>query len=120
MKLLKEINEVYDAMTDIIKAIDDVVGPLDSEIKGFEAKEKEALKQKMMETTINPTLDMLIKQEMLDDDTRKDFTFKPSWTNASAFTKTGNLTKKTTDEINAELNRIVELYQQKQKDIENN
>src|SRR5699024_7916623 len=90
----------------------------DSEIKGFEAKEKEALKQKMMETTINPTLDMLIKQEMLDDDTRKEFTFKPSWTNASAFTKTGNLTKKTTDEINAELNRIVELYQQKQKDIE--
>lgn len=115
---LKEINEVYGAMTDIIKAIDDVVGPLDSEIKGFEAKEKEALKQKMMETTINPTLDMLIKQEMLDDDTRKEFTFKPSWTNASAFTKTGNLTKKTTDEINAELNRIVELYQQKQKDVE--
>ena len=115
---LKEINKVYDAMTDIIKAIDDVVGPLDTEIKGFEAKEKEALKQKMMETTINPTLDMLIKQEMLDDDTRKEFTFKPSWTNASSFTKTGNLTKKTTDEINAELNRIVELYQQKQKDVE--
>lgn len=115
---LEEVSKVYDAMTDIINTIDDVVGPLDSEIKGFEAKEKEALKQKMMETTINPTLDMLIKQDMLDEDTRKKFTFKPSWTNASSFTKTGNLTKKVTDEINAELNRIVEFYQQKQKDIE--
>lgn len=115
---LKEVKKVSDAMTDIIKAIDNVIKPLDNEIKDFESKEKEALKQKLMEKTINPTLDMLLKQKMLDEDTRKEFSFKPAWTNASSFTKTGNLTKKVTDEINAELNRTVELYSQKQKDIE--
>ena len=117
-KALEEVDKVYDAMTDIIKAIDDVVGPLDSEIKGFEAKEKEALKNKIMENTINPMLNMLVDKKMIDEDIKALFEFNKSWTNASAFTKTGNLTKKTESEINAELERLVNLYQQKVNDIE--
>ena len=117
-KALEEVDKVYDAMTDIIKAIDDVVGPLDSEIKGFEAKEKEALKNKIMENTINPMLNMLVDKKMIDEDIKALFEFNKSWTNASTFTKTGNLTKKTENEINAELERLVNLYQQKVNDIE--
>lgn len=117
-KALEEVDKVYDAMTDIIKAIDDVVGPLDSEIKGFEAKEKEALKNKIMENTINPMLNMLVDKKMIDEDIKALFVFNKSWTNASAFTKTGNLTKKTENEINGELERLVKLYQQKVNDIE--
>lgn len=117
-KALEEVNKVYDAMTDIIKAIDGVVSPLDADIKKFEEQEKEASKQKLFDKVINPMLNMLVEKKMLDEDTKALFEFNKSWTSASALTKTGNLTKKTENEINAELERLVNLYQQKINDIE--
>ncbi len=115
---LKNVNEVYDAMTDIIKAIENVVDPLDKDIKSFEELEKKELEKKLMESTINPVLEILIKNNQLDSEMAEKFTFNKAWTNASAWTKTGNLTKKTESEINAELERLTNLYQQKQNDIE--
>lgn len=116
-KALENVNKVWDAMTDIIKAIDDVVKPLDDDIKKFEEQEKESLKKKMYDETINPMLNMLVEKNMIDEDIKTQFTFNPSWLNKSAITKTGNLTKKTMEEMNAELERLVNLCDQKKNDI---
>lgn len=116
-KALENVNKVWDAMTDIIKAIDDVVKPLDDDIKKFEEQEKEDQKKKMYDETINPMLNMLVEKNMIDEDIKSQFTFNPSWLNKSAVTKTGNLTKKTMEEMNAELERLVNLSDQKKNDI---
>lgn len=116
-KALENVNKVWDAMTDIIKAIDEVVKPLDDDIKKFEEQEKEAQKKKMYDETINPMLNMLVEKNMIDEDIKMQFTFNPAWLNKSAVTKTGNLTKKTMEEMNTELERLVNLYDQKKNDI---
>lgn len=116
-KALENVNKVWDAMSDIIKAIDEVVKPLDEDIKKYEEQEKEEQKKKIYDETIDPTLNMLVDNGMIDEDIKSQFKFSQSWLNKSAVTKTGNLTKKTADEINKEFERLVSLYDQKKKDI---
>lgn len=114
---LKNVNAVYEAMSEIINAIDSVVNPLDADIKNFEGKEKQVLKQSIYEKTINPMLSMLIKNNMLDDNIAKKFEFDMSWINKGAFTAKGDLTKKTKDGINAEMERLTNLFAQQKNDI---
>lgn len=115
---LEKVNAVWDAMTDIIKTIDEVVKPLDADIKSFENAEKEALKTKIMNEQISPVLEMLVRKEMIDEETKNQFVFDKAWLLASAITKTGALTKKTQDAINNELQRLLGVYAQKLRDIE--
>lgn len=116
---VKQFTDPYSkAFSEIINALEKVKGSLGQDIKVFEDEEKLKIKNKLLDETINPTLDIMASNGIIDDKTRAEFQFNDKWTNASARTKTGNLTKKTTDEINAELNRLSEMYAQKQKDIE--
>lgn len=118
-KEVKQFTEPYSkAFTEIINAIEAVKESLNENIKVFEDEEADRAKKKLYDETINPTLDIMIKNGIIDEKTREKFTFNDRWTNKSARTSTGNLTKKTTDEINAELNRLAEMYAQGMKDIE--
>lgn len=114
---LKNVDKVYDAMGEIIKAIDNIVAPLNTDIKKFEEEEKKVVKQDMLDKTINPMLQMLIKNNMIDEPISKKFQFDMSWTNKGAFTSKGELTKKTKDAISAEMERLTKLFTQQENDI---
>lgn len=117
-EVTKNVKPFSEANLEVRKAIESVLNPLVEHIEEFEKEEIEKRKNKLFDETIKPTLDIMVANGIIDEETRKEFSFNPKWTNASARTKTGNLTKKTTDEINAELNRLGEMYAQKQRDIE--
>lgn len=115
---MKSVNEVYDTMTDIIKAIDHVVNPLSDDIKSFEKKEKENLKNKILNETVKPMLHMLIEKQMLNQQTADQFEFNDSWLKKTSFTAKGNLTKKVQDEMSKEFERLTLIYQNYLKDVE--
>nr|DAG86781.1 MAG TPA: Protein of unknown function (DUF1351) [Caudoviricetes sp.] len=114
---MKNVDIVYDAMGEIVKAINGVVDPLNTDIKKFEDEEKKIIKQDMLNKTINPMLQMLIKNNMIDEPISKKFEFDMSWTNKGAFTSKGELTKKTKDAISAEMERLTNLFTQQENDI---
>lgn len=114
---MKNVDIVYDAMGEIVKAINGVVDPLNADIKKFEDEEKKIIKQDMLNKTINPMLQMLIKNNMIDEPISKKFEFDMSWTNKGAFTSKGELTKKTKDAISAEMERLTNLFTQQENDI---
>ena len=114
---MKNVDIVYNAMGEIVKAIESVVEPLNADIKKFEDEEKKVVKQDMIDKTINPMLQMLIKNNMIDEPISKKFQFDMSWTNKGAFTSKGELTKKTKDAISAEMERLTNLFTQQENDI---
>lgn len=114
---MKNVDIVYNAMGEIVKAIESIVEPLNADIKKFEDEEKKVVKQDMIDKTINPMLQMLIKNNMIDEPISKKFQFDMSWTNKGAFTSKGELTKKTKDAISAEMERLTNLFTQQENDI---
>lgn len=114
---MKNVDIVYNAMGEIVKAIESIVEPLNADIKKFEDEEKKVVKQDMIDKTINPMLQMLIKNNMIDEPISKKFQFDMNWTNKGAFTSKGELTKKTKDAISAEMERLTNLFTQQENDI---
>lgn len=115
---INKFSEPYSkAFTEIISALESVSKSINTNIKVYEDEEKDAQKKKIYEETIDPTLNMLVDNGMIDEDIKSQFKFCQSWLNKSAVTDTGNLRKKTKDEINNEFERLVSLYDQKKKDI---
>lgn len=119
-KEVKKFTDPYStAFSEVINAIEKVSKTLKSNIKVFEDKEKEELKKKLYETQFNPMIEMLISKDMISVEISKQFEFKESWLNKTSFTKTGDFVKKVKDEISAEFNRLVKMYDDEKKDIEN-
>ncbi len=97
---------------EIVNAYKDAVKVLKDQINTFEEKEKEEKKNKIINEMINPLMAMAIDNKMIPKDYKDKFVFDDKW-----------LLKKTTKTdlqtgINNELNRLVGLYQQEQKDVE--
>lgn len=117
-KEIAKFSEPYSkAFSEIINVLEGVSKSINTNIKVYEDEEREAQKKKMYDETINPMLNMLVEKDMIDEDIKSQFTFNPSWLNKSAVTDTGNLRKKTKEEINNELERLVNLSDQKKNDI---
>lgn len=115
---MKEVDIYVADMTEIANALKDVIQTLKGNIDVFVDEENKRIRNALLNDFINPTLDIMLTNGAIDEQTKALFEFNDKWLNKSARTSTGNLTKKTTDEINAELNRLAEMYAQKQKDIE--
>lgn len=113
----KNINEFVSTVGEVIKAFENVVDHLDGDIKKFDEMAKQKKKEDMMNTIIKPNLDKGIEAGFFTREIADQFVFDEAWLNKGAFTATGNLTKKTQESINAELNRLVSLYQQQKNDI---
>lgn len=117
-KALEKVDVYVADMTEIANTLKDVISALKTNIDVFVTEENKRVKDALYSETIDPTLDIMVKNGIIDEQTRTMFEFNDRWLNKSARTSTGNLTKKTSDEINVELNRLAEMYAQKQKDIE--
>lgn len=117
-KEIKKFTEPFsNAFSEIINSLEVVSKSLREDIKVFEDEEKEALKQNVLDKTINPMLDLLVSKGMIDEDIRKQFEFKDSWLNKTSFTKSGDFVKKIKEEMNAEFERLTMMFKQKQNDI---
>lgn len=116
-KALEKVDVYVADMTEIANTLKDVIQTLKGNIDVFVEEENKRIKNDLLSEFINPTLDIMVANGAIDEKTRAEFQFNDRWLNKSARTSTGNLTKKTTDEINDELNRLAEMYAQKQKDI---
>jgi len=117
-KEIKRFTEPYsNAFSEIINALEGVSKSLNTNIKVFEDAERKALKQSIYDRTINPMLNMLCEKGMISKEIVKEFEFKDSWMNKTSFTKLGDHTKKVKDEMNAEFERLVNLYAQEKNDI---
>lgn len=116
-KALEKVDVYVADMTEIANTLKDVISSLKTNIDVFVTEENKRVKEALYNEIINPILDISIEKGIIDEQTRTMFEFNDRWLNKSARTSTGNLTKKTSDEINAELNRLAEMYSQKQKDI---
>lgn len=97
---------------EIVNAYKDAVKVLKDQITVFEEKEKQNQKNKIINEMINPLMAMAIDNKMIPKDYKDKFVFDDKW-----------LLKKTTKTdlqtgINNELNRLVAVYQQEQKDVE--
>lgn len=114
----KQIDEFFASIGEVIKAIEGVVKPLDEDIKKFDTATKEKRKEEMMNGVIRPLIDKAVSAGMITQKYADMFIFDNSWLNASAVTKTGNLTAKTKEAVNNEFNRVLALYQQSVRDIE--
>lgn len=117
-KALEKVDVYVADMTEIINTLKDVISTVKGNVEVFVDEENKRIKNTLLNEFINPTLDIMLANGVVDEKTRAEFQFNDRWLNKSARTSTGNLTKKTTDEINAELNRLAEMYAQKQRDIE--
>lgn len=113
----KNIDEFISSIKDVITAIEGVVDPLDAKIKNYENLEREKKKDEMMNNIIRPNLEKGIEAGYFTKEIAEQFNFSEDWLKANAFTKTGNLTAKTKEGINNELNRLITLYKQQQNDI---
>ena len=116
-KALEKVDVYVADMTEIANTLKDVISSLKTNIDVFVTEENKRVKEALYNEIINPILDISIEKGIIDEQTKTMFEFNDRWLNKSARTSTGNLTKKTSDEINAELNRLAEMYSQKQKDI---
>lgn len=113
-----KIDEFIESITEVVKAIEGVIEPLDTDIKKFEAEAKKELQKKITERDIKPLLDAGVAAKYFTQEVADKFVFDSSWTNASALTSTGALTAKTRTAINEEMNRLIALYNQQQNDIQ--
>lgn len=116
-KALEKVDVYVADMTEIANTLKDVIQTLKGNIDVFVEEENKRIKNDLLSEFINPTLDIMVANGAIDEKTRAEFQLNDRWLNKSARTSTGNLTTKTTDEINDELNRLAEMYAQKQKDI---
>lgn len=113
-----KIDEFIESITEVVKAIEGIISPMDADIKKYEAEAKEELKKKIVERDIKPLLDAGVAAKYFTQEVADMFVFDSSWTNASALTSTGALTAKTKNAINEEMNRLITLYNQQQNDIQ--
>lgn len=115
----KEVNRnvkpFSEANLEVRKAIESVLKPLIENIKSFEEEEKEKKIEEFTKEFILPRLFELLQNKLISEEQVNEFKFNDKWLKK---TSTGNLTKATKEGIETELNRLSEMYAQKQKDIE--
>ncbi len=118
-KFNKEVNKFTqpysDAFSEIVNVIESVIKPLKDNIKQFEEEEKDRQIEEFTKEFILPKLIELLNNKSISEEQVNEFKFNDKWLKK---TSTGNLTKATKEGIEAELNRLSELYAQKQRDLE--
>lgn len=97
---------------EIVNAYKDAIEVLKDQINVFEEKEKQEKKREIIAETIDPLLNMLVENKTIPAEYKDKFVFDDKeWLKRIS-------KKKLQEGINNELNRLVAVYQQEQKDVE--
>lgn len=115
---VKKFTDPYSkAFSEIINTIENINKSLKAQIKVFEDEEKEEKIKEFFKTHIMPELMTCFQNGSISQKQVNEFTFDEKWLNKDAVTKIGNLTKKTSDAIKAEIQRLINEYTQEKNDI---
>jgi len=115
---MSKIDSFYNDMMEIQKALESTSKELKNAVNVYETEEKEKLKKYILENVIKPKLEELVMTNTIDIETSKEFQFNDNWLLKKYRTATGNLNKACKDAIQAEIQRLIDSYNQKQKDIQ--
>ncbi|WP_028042030.1 DUF1351 domain-containing protein [Candidatus Stoquefichus massiliensis] len=117
----KEVKKFTDpfskAFTEVINTLKDVSKSIKADIQVFEEEEKEEKTKEFFKAHIMPELMTCFQNESISEKQVNEFKFDEKWLNKDAVTKIGNLTKKTSDAIKAEIQRLINEYTQEKNDI---
>lgn len=115
---VKKFTEPYSkAFSEIINAIENINNSLKNQIKVFEDEEKEERIKEFFKTHIMPELMTCFENGSISQKQVQEFKFNDKWLNKDALTDIGNLRKKTSDAIKAEIKRLIDEYTQEKNDI---
>lgn len=117
----KEVKKFTDpfskAFTEVINTLKDVSKSIKADIQVFEEEEKEEKTKEFFKAHIMPELMICFENGSISEKQVNEFKFDEKWLNKDAVTKIGNLTKKTSDAIKTEIQRLINEYTQEKNDI---
>lgn len=117
----KEVKKFTDpfskAFTEVINTLKDVSKSIKADIQVYEEEEKEEKTKEFFKAHIMPELMICFENGSISEKQVNEFKFDEKWLNKDAVTKIGNLTKKTSDAIKTEIQRLINEYTQEKNDI---
>lgn len=117
----KEVKKFTDpfskAFTEVINTLKDVSKSIKADIQVYEEEEKEEKTKEFFRAHIMPELMICFENGSISEKQVNEFKFDEKWLNKDAVTKIGNLTKKTSDAIKTEIQRLINEYTQEKNDI---